>query len=72
VLAARLQDSEVLVSIRERTRVRATLPERLPKLRLLRQRSVYPRIDIDACARLGVIVSSSQHEGTSSYAAGRA
>jgi D-3-phosphoglycerate dehydrogenase len=69
ILAARLSDTEVLVLIRERTKVRATLLERLPKLRLISQRSVYPHIDIDACTRLGVIVSSSQHEGTPSYAA---
>jgi D-3-phosphoglycerate dehydrogenase len=37
-------------------------------LRLISQRSVYPHIDIEACTRLGVIVSSSQHEGTPSYA----
>ena len=54
--------------IRERTHIRAPLLERLPKLRLISQRSVYPHIDIDACTRLGVIVSSSQHPGTPSYA----
>ena len=43
--------------------------ERLPKLKLISQRSVYPHIDIDACTRLGIIVSSSQHAGTPSYAA---
>src|SRR6476659_6545517 len=68
-LAERLKDTEVLVLIRERTKVRATLLERLPKLRLISQRSVYPHIDIEACTRRGVIVSSSQHEGTPSYAA---
>jgi D-3-phosphoglycerate dehydrogenase / 2-oxoglutarate reductase len=40
-----------------------------PNLRLISQRSVYPHIDVDACTRLGVIVSSSQHPGTPSYAA---
>jgi D-3-phosphoglycerate dehydrogenase / 2-oxoglutarate reductase len=68
-LAERLRDTEVLVLIRERTQIRAPLLERLPKLRLISQRSVYPHIDIDACTRLGVIVSSSQHAGTPSYAA---
>ncbi len=68
-LAARLRDTEVLVLIRERTQIRAPLLERLPHLRLISQRSVYPHIDIDACTRLGVIVSSSQHPGTPSYAA---
>lgn len=68
-LAARLADTEVLVLFRERTQIRAPLLERLPKLRLISQRSVYPHIDIDACTRLGIIVSSSQHAGTPSYAA---
>jgi D-3-phosphoglycerate dehydrogenase / 2-oxoglutarate reductase len=67
-LAARLKDAEALVLIRERTRIRAPLLEKLPKLRLISQRSVYPHIDIDACTRLGVVVSSSMHAGTPSYA----
>jgi len=68
VLADRLQDVEALVLIRERTQIRAPLLERLPRLRLISQRSVYPHIDIDACDRLGVVVSSSQHPGTPSFA----
>jgi D-3-phosphoglycerate dehydrogenase len=68
-LAERLKDCEALVLIRERTKIRAPLLERLPKLKLISQRSVYPHIDIDACTRLGVIVSSSQHADTPSYAA---
>jgi len=69
VLASRLHETEVLVLIRERTKIRAPLLERLPNLRLISQRSVYPHIDIDACTRHGVIVSSSQHPGAPSYAA---
>jgi D-3-phosphoglycerate dehydrogenase len=68
-LAERLRDTEVLVLIRERTEIRARLLDRLDKLRLISQRSVYPHIDIEACTRRGVIVSSSQHPGTPSYAA---
>jgi D-3-phosphoglycerate dehydrogenase len=68
-LAERLADAEAVVLIRERTHIRAPLLERLPKLKLISQRSVYPHIDIDACTRLGVIVSSSQHPDTPSYAA---
>ena len=68
-LAARLKDSECLVLIRERTKIQAPLLERLPKLKLISQRSVYPHIDIAACTRLGIVVSSSQHAGTPSYAA---
>ena len=68
-LALRLRHTEALVLIRERTRIEAPLLERLPQLRLISQRSVYPHIDIAACTRLGVIVSSSQHADTPSYAA---
>ncbi|HEX2197966.1 MAG TPA: D-2-hydroxyacid dehydrogenase family protein [Burkholderiales bacterium] len=68
-LARRLRDTEALVLIRERTQIRAPLLHRLDKLRLISQRSVYPHIDIEACTRRGVIVSSSQHPGTPSYAA---
>jgi D-3-phosphoglycerate dehydrogenase len=69
VLAERLRPFEAVVLIRERTAMRAALLERLPALRLISQRSVYPHIDIDACTRLGIVVSSSQHPGTPSYAA---
>ena len=69
ILADRLKDTEALVLIRERTRIQAPLLERLPKLKLINQRSVYPHIDIEACTRLGVIASSSQHADTPSYAA---
>lgn len=69
LLAERLRDTEALVLIRERTRIDAPLLERLPNLRLISQRSVYPHIDITACTRLGVIVSSNMHAGTPSYAA---
>jgi D-3-phosphoglycerate dehydrogenase len=67
-LARRLADVEALVLIRERTQIRAPLLGRLPKLRLISQRSVYPHIDIEACTRLGVIVCSNMHAGTPSYA----
>src|SRR5450631_2835420 len=68
-LAERLKETEALVLIRERTQIRAPLVDRLDRLKLISQRSVYPHIDIDACTRRGVIVSSSQHAGTPSYAA---
>lgn len=68
-LAERLRDTEILVLIRERTKIGAPLLERLDTLKLISQRSVYPHIDIGACTRRGVIVSSSQHPGTPSYAA---
>lgn len=68
-LSGRLRDTEALVLIRERTAINASLLERLPKLRLISQRSVYPHIDVAACTQLGIVVSSSQHPGTPSYAA---
>ena len=67
-LAARLQGVEALVLIRERTQIRAPLLEKLPKLRLISQRSVYPHVDVAACTRLGVLLSSNMHPGTPSYA----
>jgi len=66
-LAERLKDTEALVLIRERTKIRAPLLERLPGLRLISQRSVYPHIDVDACTRLGVMLCSSMHADTPSY-----
>lgn len=66
-LAARLKDAEALVLIRERTQIRAPLLERLPGLRLISQRSIYPHIDVDACTRLGIVLSSNMSPGTPSY-----
>jgi len=65
-LAERLADTEVLVLIRERTRITADLLERLPQLLLISQRSVFPHIDVDACTRLGIVVSSDLHAGSPS------
>jgi D-3-phosphoglycerate dehydrogenase / 2-oxoglutarate reductase len=67
-LAQRLSDTEVLVLIRERTAIRAALLDRLDHLQLISQRSVFPHIDVNACTRLGIVVSSDLHQGTASYA----
>ena len=67
-LAQRLKDTEALVLIRERTPIRAPLIERLPRLRLISQSSVYPHIDVDACTRRGVLLCSDLHPGEPSYA----
>ena len=67
-LAARLKGAEALVLIRERTKIRAPLLERLPGLKLISQRSIFPHIDVDACTRLGIVLSSNQHFGRPSYA----
>ncbi len=67
-LAERLADTEALVLIRERTKIRTPLLERLPNLKLISQRSVYPHIDVETCTKQGIIVSSDQHVGTPSFA----
>ena len=67
-LAQRLKDSEAVCLIRERTPIRAPLIDRLPSLRLISQFSVYPHIDVDACTRRGVIVSSHTGAAQPSYA----
>jgi D-3-phosphoglycerate dehydrogenase len=68
VLASRLAAIDALVLIRERTRIGGALLERLPNLELISQRSVYPHIDIAACTRLGIVVSSNMHAGAPSIA----
>jgi D-3-phosphoglycerate dehydrogenase len=67
-LAERLKDTEALGLIRERTPIRAPLIERLPRLKVISQRSVYPHIDVDACTRRGVLLCSDMHPGRPSYA----
>jgi D-3-phosphoglycerate dehydrogenase / 2-oxoglutarate reductase len=57
----------VLVLIRERTQIRGPVLDRLPRLRLISQRSVYPHLDIEACTRLGIVVSSNMHAETPSF-----
>jgi D-3-phosphoglycerate dehydrogenase len=68
-LADRLRDTEALVLIRERTEIREPLLRRLPNLRLISQRSVYPHVDVEACTSLGIVVSSDMHAGAPSFAA---
>jgi D-3-phosphoglycerate dehydrogenase len=68
LLAQRLKNTEALALIRERTPIQAPLLERLDKLRLISQLSVYPHIDVAACTRRGVIVSSFMGGGRPSYA----
>ena len=68
VLSERLKDTEALVLIRERTPIRAPLIERLAKLKIVSQRSVYPHIDVDALTQRGIVLSSDMHPGKPSYA----
>ncbi len=68
-LAARVQEAEALVLFRERTRIGADLLARLPNLRLISQRSVYPHVDVPECTKNGVMLCSNMHSDTPSYAA---
>ncbi len=68
-LANRVTDAEALVLFRERTKIGADLIDRLPNLKLISQRSVYPHIDVEACTRNGVLLCSNMHSGTPSFAA---
>ncbi|MEX0278818.1 MAG: D-2-hydroxyacid dehydrogenase family protein [Ruegeria sp.] len=69
VLADRLQDADALVLFRERTKITRALLEKLPNLRLISQRSVYPHVDVSACSDHDVLLCSNMHGGTPSYAA---
>ena len=68
VLAERLKETEALVLIRERTPIRAPLIARLPKLKLISQRSVYPHVDVPALTERGILLCSDMHPGRPSYA----
>jgi D-3-phosphoglycerate dehydrogenase len=68
-LAQRLQPAEALVLFRERTAISAPLLERLPNLRLISQRSVYPHVDVPACTANGVLLCSNMHADGPSVAA---
>ena len=69
VLAQKLQQAECLVLFRERTNITASLISKLPNLKLISQRSVYPHIDIEACSKHNILVCSNMHKGTPSFAA---
>ena len=68
ILGERLKDTEALVLIRERTPIRVPLIARLPKLKIISQRSVYPHIDVPALTERGILLCSDMHPGRPSYA----
>ncbi|QFT32119.1 D-3-phosphoglycerate dehydrogenase [Labrenzia sp. THAF82] len=68
-LSDRLQEADCLVLFRERTKITAELLNKLPNLKLISQRSVYPHIDVAACTQNNVLLCSNMHSGTPSYAA---
>ena len=69
LLADRIQDAEALVLFRERTKIGAELLRRVPNLKFISQRSVYPHIDVNACTDNNVLLASNMHSDTPSYAA---
>lgn len=68
-LAERLADAEALVLFRERTPIPGALLDRLPGLKLISQRSVYPHVDVEGCTRNGVLLCSNMHGDAPSFAA---
>lgn len=68
ILASRLVDAEALILFRERTPIQGDLLERLPKLKLISQRSVYPHVDVPACTNNRVLLCSNMHSDTPSVA----
>jgi len=68
-LAERLAEAEALVLFRERTAITGALLDRLPKLQLISQRSVYPHVDVEGCTRNGVLLCSKMGGGGFSVAA---
>ena len=67
-LAARLAPFDAIVLFRERTAIPRRLVEKLPNLKLISQRSVYPHIDVEACTDHGILVCSNM-TATVSHAA---
>ncbi|CAN5469845.1 D-2-hydroxyacid dehydrogenase family protein [soil metagenome] len=59
-LAERLADTQVLVLLRGRTPIPATLLARLPHLRLISQSGHTDHLDLPACSEHGVLVSAIQ------------
>ncbi len=69
VLVERLRDAEALVLFRERTAVDCALLARLPRLRLISQRGVYPHVDVAACTEHGVTFCSKTGDAGTNHAA---
>jgi len=68
VLAERLQDTEAIVLLRERTPIRADLLARLPQLKMLTLNGPYPHVDLDACTAHGVVLCAGKPRPSSATA----
>ena len=67
VLVDWLAGVDVLVLFRERTAIGGPLLDRLPDLRFISMRGDYPHVDVAACARNGVVLSSNMGRGGASH-----
>ena len=68
-LAERLIEAEALVLFRERTKVTRELVEKLPNLKLISQRSVYPHVDVGALNDHGILLCSKMPAAEPNYSA---
>ena len=68
-LAERLAPADCVVLFRERTPVTAEFLEKLPNLKLISQRSVFPHVDVPACTANDVLLCSNMKGGLPSIAA---
>ena len=68
-LVTRLVPFDAITLFRERTAIPRDLIARLPNLKLISQRSVYPHVDVEACTDHGVLLCSNMNAGAPSYAA---
>ncbi|MEM9392748.1 MAG: D-2-hydroxyacid dehydrogenase family protein [Pseudomonadota bacterium] len=69
VLADRLSEAEAVCLFRERTAITDDLLKRLPYLKLISQRSVYPHVDVPACTQHDVLLCSNMQKSGPSTAA---
>jgi len=67
-LVERLDRTDVLVLFRERSEITAELLNQLPNLKLISMRGDYPHVDVDACTRNGIVLSSNSQGGATSHA----
>jgi len=66
-LVERLDRTDVLILFRERSAITAELLDRLPNLKLISMRGDYPHVDVDACTRNGIVLSSNLQGSATSH-----
>lgn len=68
-LAERLQGAEAVCLFRERTKITGELLARLPGLRMISGRGVWPHVDVAACTARGVVFCSNKPAEAPNHAA---